>query len=223
MKKLLFYVISFLLLALAIALTLLGFTESYLFLSLIFSLVCCLLFVLSFEGKISVGRLCVTVTVSVCAVVGRIVFSLIPQVQPVTALVILLAVMLGGREAMLCSVVSAFLSNLVLGQGPWTLWQILAWGSIGLIFSLFNEKSNKYLVAVLGGLSAFYFSIVTDIYTISAIGHTLTFKSTLLLFSSGIAFNIAHAIFNALLIVLLFKPFAKMILRIKNKYPNLIK
>jgi len=222
MKKLLFFILSFLMLGIALALTLLKVADSYLLLSLAFCALCCLLFIFSFEGKISVGRLSITVTVSVCAVVGRLVFALVPQVQPVTALVILLGVMLGGREAMLAAVVSAFLSNLVLGQGPWTLWQILAWGSIGLIFSLFNENSNRYIVALLGGLSAFYFSIITDIYTLSALGRGLPIRSILLLFASGLVFNISHGVLNVILIILLFKPFGKMIRRLKAKYPHLI-
>jgi energy-coupling factor transport system substrate-specific component len=40
---------------------------------------------------------------------------------------------LGGPPGFAVGAVAAIASNIVFGQGPWTPWQMLAWGMVGLL------------------------------------------------------------------------------------------
>ena len=64
---------------------------------------------------------------------GRVVFNFLPQIQPVTAIVIIMGVYCGKQTGFLTGSLCALVSNLFLGQGPWTPFQMLAWGLVGVL------------------------------------------------------------------------------------------
>ncbi len=66
------------------------------------------------------------------AVVGRYAFQFLPNVQPITAIIILTGIFLGPVSSVILSVLVVFLSNMLLGMGIWTVWQIISWCLIGL-------------------------------------------------------------------------------------------
>lgn len=90
------------------------------------------------------------VVISAAAAAGRILFNFIPQVQPVTAMVILTGVTLGPLCGAATGFVSALVSNMVLGQGIWTLFQMLAWGLIGFAAGFFQRTGlqNRFRFSV---------------------------------------------------------------------------
>ena len=40
--------------------------------------------------------------------------------------------MLGGAPGFMVGAIAALASNLFFGQGPWTPWQMVGWGGVGL-------------------------------------------------------------------------------------------
>ena len=89
----------------------------------------CLLFFFSFERrKPSVKDILPVVVMVAVASAGRVVFNFLPQIQPVTAIVIIMGVYCGKQTGFLTGSLCALVSNLFLGQGPWTPFQMLAWG-----------------------------------------------------------------------------------------------
>ena len=71
------------------------------------------------------------------AVAGRVVFAPIPNVQATTDIVLLAGYALGAAPGFAVGAVAALASNFFLGQGPWTPWQMLGWGAIGLAGATF--------------------------------------------------------------------------------------
>src|SRR5262249_60206736 len=67
------------------------------------------------------------------AVAGRIAFAPIPNVKPTTDIVLLAGYALGGAPGFAVGALSGLVSNFWFGQGPWTPWQMAAWGMTGLI------------------------------------------------------------------------------------------
>ena len=65
------------------------------------------------------------------AAAGRVLFAAIPNVQPVTTMTACAGVALGPRAGAAVGGLAALVSNGFLGQGPWTPWQMLAWGLVG--------------------------------------------------------------------------------------------
>lgn len=67
------------------------------------------------------------------AVIGRILFAPFPNVKPTTDIVIIAGFALGFAPGWMVGVLTALVSNFYFAQGPWTPWQMLAWGLCGLL------------------------------------------------------------------------------------------
>jgi energy-coupling factor transport system substrate-specific component len=55
------------------------------------------------------------------ATVGRAIFIFIPQIQPATTIVIIMGVCFGKQTGFITGALTALISNMLLGQGPWTV------------------------------------------------------------------------------------------------------
>src|SRR5436189_6452856 len=76
--------------------------------------------------------LALVATLAALAALGRIAFAPLPSVKPTTDIVLLSGYVLGGAPGFAVGAVGALTSNLFYGQGPWTPWQMVAWGLIGV-------------------------------------------------------------------------------------------
>src|SRR5690242_2109797 len=77
--------------------------------------------------------LAMVATLAALAALGRIAFAPLPNVKPTTDIVFLCGYVLGGAPGFAVGALAALSSNLVFGQGPWTPWQMVAWGIVGVI------------------------------------------------------------------------------------------
>lgn len=66
------------------------------------------------------------------AVVGRIAFAPFPNVKPTTDIVLFAGYALGGAPGFAVGAVTALVSNIFFSHGPWTPWQMAAWGGVGM-------------------------------------------------------------------------------------------
>src|SRR5439155_15950529 len=71
-------------------------------------------------------------TLAAVAAAGRVLFAVIPGVQPVTVIVVATGTALGARAGFATGAIAMLSSNFFLGQGPWTPWQMLLWGACGV-------------------------------------------------------------------------------------------
>jgi energy-coupling factor transport system substrate-specific component len=62
---------------------------------------------------------------------ARVPFAAIPNVQPCTFIIICSGYVFGPVAGFMVGAVTALVSNLFLGQGPWTPYQMIAWGLAG--------------------------------------------------------------------------------------------
>ena len=82
-------------------------------------------------GPVSAKEIALVATLGGLAAAGRVLFAAIPGVQPVTVICVAAGAALGVRAGFAVGALAAFASNVFLGQGPWTPWQMLAWGGCG--------------------------------------------------------------------------------------------
>ena len=178
-------------------------------------------FIVTERKGVKLKELMPVVVMSAAAIFGRVIFSFIPQVQPVTAIVIIMGVCYGCGGGFLTGALTALVSNLFLGMGPWTLWQMTAWGIIGLVSGLLGKYAfckKIYFLIPFSVISAFFFSIVTDLWTVASFSEQLTLGTAATIFTAGLVFNISHAVGNAVFVALLYKPLSRKIDRVKRKY-----
>lgn len=72
-----------------------------------------------------------TVVLAALAAVGRILFAPIPDFKPVSAIAIIAGIAFGRKSGFMVGALAALASNFFFGQGPWTPWQMYAWGLVG--------------------------------------------------------------------------------------------
>jgi energy-coupling factor transport system substrate-specific component len=95
--------------------------RSYNLISIILMVLACVPFYAAYEKKEGdIRRIVIVATMTALAVAGRFVFAPIPYFKPVTAIVIITAVFLGSEAGFLVGSLSAIISNMFFGQGPWT-------------------------------------------------------------------------------------------------------
>ena len=106
-------------------------------------------FYIRFERKAFVSREIVLVAVlAAIAAVSRVPFSILPSVQPTSFVIIVSAIVFGSETGFMIGATAAIVSNIFLGQGPWTPWQMFSWGMIGFIAGLLR---NTFLMKKLWG------------------------------------------------------------------------
>ena len=191
--------------------------QKHIFVSLAVAFLSLILFITGFERKVTGTRRLVLVAVmTAISVLGRF----IPFFKPITALTVITAMYLGGEAGFLVGALSALLSNFYFGQGPWTAFQMLAWGLIGYVAGLMAEplKKNKVLLLIYGVLSGIAFSLIMDVWTV--LWYSAGFDAELYLASvtAAIPHTILYAVSNFIFLLWLSKPFGDKLERIKIKY-----
>jgi energy-coupling factor transport system substrate-specific component len=145
-------------------------------------------------------ELALVAALAAAAAGGRVLFAFIPNVQPVTMIVAVTGATLGARAGLATGGAAALLSNTLLGQGPWTPWQMIGWGLVGAAAApLGRVLRNRYALAVFGIVAGFAFDWLMDVWAWSALGPSANLQSYLALVSTGIPFDVAHATGNAVL------------------------
>ncbi|MBQ8836108.1 MAG: ATP-binding cassette domain-containing protein [Clostridia bacterium] len=198
--------------------------RKYYFISLLIILETMIPFFMVFEGRKPKARELVVISV-LCAigVAGRAAFFMLPQFKPVTALVIIAGVCFGGETGFLVGAVTGFVSNFFFGQGPWTPWQMFAFGIIGFIAGVLFRKGILRKTKI--SLCIFGFIATLIIYggimnTASVLIWQATPKAQMFLSAStvGLPFDLIHAASTALFLWLAAEPMIDKLERIKAKY-----
>jgi energy-coupling factor transport system substrate-specific component len=140
-------------------------------------------------------------TLAALATLGRLAFAPIPDVKPTTDIVLVAGYALGGAPGFAVGAISALASNIFFGQGPWTPWQMLAWGLCGLAGAALARggwRIPRLAMALICAAAGFGYGFVLDFYT--WVGYSGQHTLTQYLFIEGEAFpfNLAQAIGNFL-------------------------
>lgn len=176
-----------------------------------------LLFLTGFEEKKTGSRRLVLVAVTVAlSVAGRF----IPFFKPVTALTVLTAIHLGGEAGFLVGSMSAMISNMYFGQGPWTPFQMLAWGMIGLISGFLSDplKKSRPILLVWGALAGAAYSLIMDVWTVLWYSGGFDLGLYLSATLTALPHTLLYSVSNILFLLLLARPYGEKIERIKLKY-----
>ena len=191
--------------------------KRHLFLSVTVALAAVVLFLAGFERRQTGARRLVIAAVMIAlCVVGR----LVPFFKPVTAVTVITAVWLGGETGFLVGAFSALLSNFYFGQGPWTPFQMLAWGLIGLAagFCAKPLKKSKALLLIFGVAAGLVFSLVMDVWTVLWYDDGFHLSLYLSAVVAALPHTILYAVSNFAFLWLFAKPFGEKLARIQLKY-----
>ncbi len=189
----------------------------HLFISFAAAALSVLLFLAGIERKkTGTRRLVLTAIMTALCIAGRF----IPLCKPVTAVIMLTAMYLGSEAGFLTGAMAALLSNFYFGQGPWTAFQMLAWGLIGWIAGAMAEplKRSRVLLLCTGLLAGVLYSMIMDVWTVLWYGEGFDFQLYLAKILTSLPHLVLYAVSNFLFLFWLAKPFGEKLERIRIKY-----
>lgn len=218
LRSVLKIVIPFVLIPLLVAVSAFAFSgQRYLIISLGIAVLALLLFMTGVERRnIGSRRMVITAIMTALAVFGRF----IPLFKPITAIIVITAVYLGAQAGFLTGAMSVLLSNIWFGQGPWTPFQMLGFGLIGLFAGYLSRwlVRSKALLVIYGVFAGIAYSFIMDIWTVlwySGGFDTGLYAAAII---SALPFTTLYAVSNAVFLLILSKPIGNKLNRIKIKY-----
>lgn len=216
---------TFLVLGAGLLLLTIWFKNSYLLLSFGLVALTILFFLARFESrKVEPRELVLLAVLAAVAAVGRIPFASLPSVQPTTFVIMMSGLVFGAESGFIIGAVAALASNMIMGQGPWTPWQMAAWGLVGLTAGMLRHsrflqtKTGLILFAIGWG---FLFGWIMNIWGFLAIvqsGNPVTVKAFLLYMGASVPFDTIHAVSNVIFLLTFGSIWLKILHRFKRKY-----
>ncbi len=156
------------------------------------------------------------------AVVGRLAFAAIPNVKPVTDIVLFSGYALGGVPGFAVGAITALVSNVFLSQGPWTAWQMVGWGFVGAGGALLarltrGRELSRIQLALICGAAGAAFGAWMDFYqwTLAARQDLATYVA---ISGTSLPYNVAHVLGNVGFCLLIGPAFVRALRRYRRRF-----
>ena len=179
------------------------------------------LFYASFDKKIvGTRRMVIIAVMTALSVISRAVFAMIPAFKPITSIVIITAIWIGPESGFLVGSLTAVISNFQFGQGPWTPFQMFAWGMIGLIAGYLGDplRRSRVALAVYGAIAGIAYSMIMDVWTVLWYGEGFRWDLYVAALGTALPYTIGYAVSNVVFLLVLGRPFGEKLQRVKIKY-----
>lgn len=171
----------------------------------------------------NVNRIALLAILTAFITVGRIGFALpfLPNVQPMTALLILITLNIGVIDGLVVSVLSMLLTNLMISTGPWTLFQMLSFAILILItgilkyFYSFGTLRNRIFFGIWALLSGYLYGFIISVLTYYLYG----MSNFVVYYLNGLPFDTLHGVGNLIFFIIL-EPILVPIIR--KKFTNIL-
>ena len=129
---------------------------------------------------------------------SRILLSGLPNIMPVTILVILVGSKYGLQRSIAFVILVTVSSNAVLGDGWWTLFQVLAWSSVAGVSALFSVHDNQGNLSMkrLSFSAIWSVPLFSMIVSLSILDGSMSSLEFVLYLFNGIPFDALHMMGN---------------------------
>ena len=180
-------------------------------------------FFMTFEGRKPQARELVVIAVMCALAVAARVAIPIPNFKAIYGIIMIAGIAFGPQSGFLVGAVSALSSNFFLSQGPYTPWQMMAYGAGGMLTGFLFQKDRlprkPVWMGIVGFLGVMFFvGPLLDTCTVFLAPISMNFKSIAAIYISGFTVNISQGISTFLVMFLLGKPLLEKLDRIKVKY-----
>ena len=191
-------------------------------LSMLVALAAIVVFFAGYEAsRPALRQIMPTVVLAALAAAGRMLFAAIPDFKPVSAICIIAGAVFGRRSGFMVGALAALVSNFFFGQGPWTPWQMYAWGLVGYGAGVLAEHDLLDKLPVLYGYgfsSALLYGLLLNGYYVIGYVHPITWPAIVAAYAAGLPFDIVHSVATVVFLAALYAPWRRKLLRIKRKF-----
>jgi energy-coupling factor transport system substrate-specific component len=176
---------------------------------------------IAYERRRPSARLvAVVATLAAVAALGRDAFVALPDVKPVTAIAFVVGYGLGPLPGFTVGAIGMLASNVMLGQGPYTPWQMAAWGLVGLagatLGALTDRRLGRVPLALACAVAALLAKEIMNLYTYT-LAATHTPAAFLAIAGTALPFDLTD-MFATLLFALAFGPeLARLLARTRER------
>ncbi len=182
-------------------------------------------FFVMFEKRKPQARELVTIAVMCAiAVASRAAFIWVDHFKPMAAIIIITGFALGAEAGFLTGSLSVVVSNMIFGHGPWTPWQMFAFGLVGFVAGVLYrfkiiDKYNKIQLAAFGGIIIMVIiGPLLDTASLFLVAAELTKTYIIATYISGLPVNAIHAAATMLTLYFFSQPLFEKLDRLKTKY-----
>jgi energy-coupling factor transport system substrate-specific component len=156
----------------------------------------------------SARMVAIVATLAAVAALGRDMFVALPDVKPITAITFIVGYALGPLPGFAVGAIGMLASNVMLGQGPYTPWQMVAWGLVGLagagLGALSRRRLGRIPLALASGSAALAAKEIMNLYTWT-IGASHSPAAFLAIAGAALPFDLTDAV-STFLFALAFGP-----------------
>jgi len=132
---------------------------------------------------------------------GRLLFAPAPNVSPVDWLTLCTGIVFGPVTGFTVGAATMLVSNFWLGQGPWTIYQMVGMGSLGLVggaLGSWKRLLGRNPLAALGVAWGFAYGAIMAVFWVFMVSSVLSWTSFLAYFISGLPFCLLQGTGNAI-------------------------
>lgn len=169
-------------------------------------------------GRPDPRRLAVVAALAAAASAGRVLFAAVPSVKPVTLIAVATGVALGARCGFAVGALTPLLSNMALGQGPWTPAQMALWGLIGAsgawLAPICRRRSGFAVVAFAWG---WLFGWAMNLWDLAVFGPQVNWAAFVAHNVRSVPFDAAHAVGNAVFALVAAPALIRLLTRYRDR------
>lgn len=179
-------------------------------------------FVMAFGRKPQAREIVVVLILCIFAILARVVIP-IPHFKPAFAMILLAGMGFGPETGFMVGAVTAYFGNFLAGQGPYTPWQMLAYGAGGMLAGAIYRKKllprDPVVMAIFGfAVCVVWIGPLLDLSTILLTVDSITWESALSVLRSGLPVNAMQGLCTALVMLLFGKPMLQKFDRVKLRF-----
>lgn len=196
--------------------------KAYLLLSFVLIAMTMLPFFARFEiRKITSREIVILAILAAIAAVSRVPFAPLPSVQPTSFVIIITGLVFGAESGFIVGAVAAIVSNIFLGQGPWTPWQMYAWGMMGMTAGLLRNTwwmKQMWGKLLFGFVWGYLFGWFMNFWIIVSAIENFTWAFFISIYVASIYFDLAHGLSNVFFLLIFSASWIRILHRFKKKY-----
>jgi energy-coupling factor transport system substrate-specific component len=180
-----------------------------------------LYFFFSFERSKILKEIIPIVVLASVAIAARILFAPLPSFKPVFAILIVAGVCFGRDSGFIIGALTALVSNIFFGQGPWTPWQMYAFGLIGFLAGVIGQTKlaeKKWPIFIYAAAVSVLFSLIMDSWFVLGFVRPLSLASITTAYLASTPMTVSYIVSSIIFLSLIYLPWHKKLKRIKEKY-----
>lgn len=138
---------------------------------------------------------------------SRLPFAALMNFQPSTFFIICSGYVFGPVAGFMVAALTTLISNLFVGHGPWTVYQIFTWGLVGVSAGYLkripvrSDRARITLLIVFGAIWGMLYGVIINIWFWAAFIYPLTLKTYLLTLLNAVWWDLSHSLANVIFLL----------------------